>query len=183
MSHQVQLSAAASHCPTAVLDPGPARRSEPPGLPQPMAVLLWPNMRRILSHPGNPICTAFAHTPKIPGQSRDRHGTCPCGPATVRWQARSPRRGSGARTPRATGPPNMPGHPRSGLPAKLMTAPDLRGTPQVPAIDLPQTRAASGRRPAPTTPPAHPILHDVSASRQAAEMADGHRSGPLAVST
>jgi hypothetical protein len=31
----------------------------------------------------------------------------------------------------------MPGHPRSDLPARLMTALDLRGTPQVPAIDLP----------------------------------------------
>ena len=52
----------------------------------------------------------------------------------------------------------MPGHPRSDLPASLMAAIDLRDTPQVPAIDLPQTRAASGRGPVPTTPPAHPIL-------------------------
>jgi hypothetical protein len=31
----------------------------------------------------------------------------------------------------------MPGHPLSDLSARLMTALDLRGTPQVPAIDLP----------------------------------------------
>ena len=72
-----------------------------------------------------------------------RHGrTGPRGPATVPPLAAgrpdSSEEGSGARTPRAPGAPHyMPSHPGSDLPARLMTAPDLRGTPQVPAIDLP----------------------------------------------
>ena len=48
------------------------------------------------------------------------------------------KRESGARTPLATGAPHyVPGHPGSDLPARLMTAIDLRGTPELPAIDLP----------------------------------------------
>lgn len=60
-----------------------------------MPVLSRPDMRRILSHPGNPIRTAIVHTPpKIPRRSRDRRGRSgPRGLATVRWQTRLTRRG------------------------------------------------------------------------------------------
>jgi hypothetical protein len=103
-----------------------------------MPILPRPGMRRILSHPGNPICTAIVHTPpKIPSRARDRHGrTGPRGPATVRWQTRFPRRGKRRQDTagnwRAI---YMPGHPRD-LPARLMTALDLRGTRHRPLADL-----------------------------------------------
>ena len=82
MSHQVQLSPAASHRPTAVLDPAghaakpPACRSRCPPLPR-------PDMRRILSHPGNPICTAIFHTPAkdsraSPGPARQDRSARSC---------------------------------------------------------------------------------------------------------
>jgi hypothetical protein len=65
-----------------------------------------------------------------------------------------PRRGSDPRTPRAPGAPHyIPGHPGSDLPARLMTVIDPRDTPELPAIDLPGTRAATRCRPAPTTTP------------------------------
>ncbi len=43
----------------------------------------------------------------------------------------------------------LPSQPRRSLPAKLLTATDLPCTPDVPGIDLAQTRAATRR----TTPP------------------------------
>ena len=64
-----------------------------------MAVLPRPDMRRILSRLGNPICTAIVHTPAkdsraSPGPARQDRSARSChGPATVRWQARFPRRG------------------------------------------------------------------------------------------
>jgi hypothetical protein len=143
MSHQVQLSPAASHCPTAVLDPA-GHAAEPPAC-RSRARTPRPEMRRILSHPGNPIRTAISHTPaKIPRRARDQYGR------TVRavlprsaGRPDSREEGSGARTPRATGAPHyMPGRPGSDLPARLMTAIDLRATP---AGYLPST----SRRPGP----------------------------------
>jgi hypothetical protein len=185
MSHQVQLSPAASHCPTALLDPA-GHAAEATGLPQPIAVL------------SGRTCAGYCHTleirsgrpsftppPKIPGRARDRYGsrTGPRGPATI--PPRSAGRpdscdeGSGARTPRVTGGPHyMPGHPGSDLPARLMTALDLPGTPELPAIDLPQTRAATGRRPAPTTTPAHPILPKVVCSFAVCPCPAAHSHSP-----
>jgi hypothetical protein len=75
-------------------------------------------MHRILSHLGNPICMPSFHAPArdsraTPGPVRQDRSARSChGPATVRSQARFPRRGSGARTPRATGAPHyVSGHP------------------------------------------------------------------------
>src|ERR1700730_17581625 len=155
MSHQVQLSPAASHCPTAVLDPArhaaepPACRSRCPYSPSQTCAGYCPPLEIRSARP------SFTSPPKMPGRARDRHArTGPRGPATVPplsadrpdpWEERS-----GARTPRATGAPHyMPDHPGSDLPATLMTAIDLRSTPQLPAIDLLYTCAASRGRPAP----------------------------------
>ena len=96
-----------------------------------MSVLPRPYMRRILSHLGNPICTAIVHTPpKIPGRARNRYDrTGPPGPATVpplsAVRPNSREEGSGARTPRATGAPQyMTSHPASDLPASKAHARD-----------------------------------------------------------
>jgi hypothetical protein len=105
--------------------------------------------------------------PKIPGQARRPAGTTNLrGPATIPPLSAGrpdPREeGRGAWTPWAPGPPHyIPGHPGSDLPARLMTAINLRGTPGLPVIDLPGTRAAIRRRPATTTRPTHPILRKV----------------------
>jgi hypothetical protein len=51
-------------------------------------------MRRIVSQLGNPICTAIVHTPAKDSRASPGHGRIgPRGPATVRGQARLPRRG------------------------------------------------------------------------------------------
>jgi hypothetical protein len=64
--------------------------------------------------------------------------TGPRGPATVRWQARSREEGSWCEDTAGNWRAHyVPSHPGSDLPARLMTAIDLRATPQVPAIDLP----------------------------------------------
>jgi hypothetical protein len=99
MSHQVQLSPAASHRPNC--RPGPGRRRWAAGLPQPMSVLPRPDRTCARYFPplGDSICRASCPPPpKIPGQARGPAGrTNPRGPATippsVRWQARFPRRG------------------------------------------------------------------------------------------
>ncbi len=107
MSHQVQLSLAASHCPTAVLDPA-GHAAEPPACRSRCPSSPGPGMRRILSHPGNPIRTAISHNP-----AKDS----PASPGPVRRTVRavlplsagrpdSRDEGSGARTPRATGVPH-----------------------------------------------------------------------------
>src|ERR1017187_6769177 len=134
MSHQVQLSPAASHCPTALLDPA-GHAAEATGLPQPMP-----------ANPPGRTCAGYCHIleirsarpsftppPKIPGRARDQYGrTGPRGPATIppRSAGRPDSReeGSGARTPRVTGAPHyMTSHPASDLPASkaLVTAIDL----------------------------------------------------------
>jgi hypothetical protein len=94
MSHQVQLSPAASHCPTAVLDPAghatdpPACRSRCPYSPGRTCAGYCPTLEIRSARP------SLTPPPKIPGRARDRHGrTRPCRSATVRWQARFPRRG------------------------------------------------------------------------------------------
>jgi hypothetical protein len=98
MSHQVQLSPAASHRPTAVLDPA-GHAAKPPARRRQCPYSLRPDMRRIVSHLEiRSARPSFTPPPKIPGPARDRHGrTGPRGsatvPATVRWQARLPRRG------------------------------------------------------------------------------------------
>jgi hypothetical protein len=123
MSHQVQLSPAASHCPIAVLDPAghaarpPTCRSRCPPLPPaahaPDSVPPW----KIRS-----ARPSFTPRPKI-GRARDQYGrTGPRGPATVpplsAGRPDSREEGSGARTPRATGAPHyMTSHPASDLPA------------------------------------------------------------------
>src|ERR1039457_2485544 len=138
MSHQVQLSPAASHCPTAVLDPAghaaepPACRSRCPYSPAGHAPDTVP--------PGiRSARPSFTPPPKIPGRARDRHGrTGPRGPA----RPDSREEGSGARTLRPTDAPHyLPGQPSSDLPARLMTAIDLRVLRRY----LPST----SRRPAP----------------------------------
>jgi hypothetical protein len=135
MSHQVQLRLTV---PTAVWTrPGTPLSHRPAdadaGTPR-------ADMRGILSHPGNPIGPAIVHSPAedspaVPGR-HDRTGLR--GPAMVRWQDRFPRR---ERREAAAGnlcaPAYVPGHLGSDLPASLVTALDLRGTPQAPAVDLP----------------------------------------------
>src|SRR5258708_31764799 len=132
MSHQVQLSPAASHCRTAVLDPAGTPLSHRPAAADGRTPR--PDMRRILSHLGNPICTAIVYTrQRFPGDP----GTGKAGPVRAvlpRSAGRPESRedGSGARTPRATGPPHyLPSHPGSALPASLMTAVDLPSTPHL----------------------------------------------------
>jgi hypothetical protein len=132
MSHQVPLSPAASHCPTAVLDPAghatdpPACRSRCPYSPGRTCAGYCPTLEIRSARP------SLTPPPKIPGRARDRHGrTRPCRSATVRWQADSREEGSGARTPRATGAPHyVLGHPGSDLLARLVAAVDLRATPR-----------------------------------------------------
>jgi hypothetical protein len=93
----VPSSPAPSHCPTAVLDPAGAPLSHRPAAANarhsPRSY-----MRRIVSHPGNPICTAIVHTPAkdsraSPGPVLQDWSARSChGPATVRWQLIWPRR-------------------------------------------------------------------------------------------
>jgi hypothetical protein len=113
-------------------------------------------MRRIVPHLGNPICTTIFHTPAkdsraSPGPVRHDRSARSChDPATVRWQARLPRRGSGARTPRATGAPHyMTSHPASDLPASKAHDRDR----------LVRYPGATGHR-----PPADPRRHRAQAS-------------------
>jgi hypothetical protein len=123
MSHKVQLSLTASHCPLlSWTRPGTPLSHRPAAADARHSPR--PYMRRILSHPGNPIRTAIFHTPaKIPTRARDQYGrTGPRGPATVPpLSAEGPdsrEEGSGARTSRATGAPHhMTSHPASALPA------------------------------------------------------------------
>jgi hypothetical protein len=99
-----------------------------------------PDMRRILSHPGNPIRTAIFLTPAndspaSPGPVRQEpvRAVLPLStgrPIPAKREAQGHRR----QLARAA---YVPIHPGSDLPARLMTSIDLRATPQVPAIDLP----------------------------------------------
>ena len=90
MSHQVQLSPAASHRPTAVLDPA-GHAAEPPAA---AADVRTPpagqNTCRILPTLGDPTCTRIFHTSaKDPGQARGPAG------AVLRWADRgSPETGA-----------------------------------------------------------------------------------------
>ncbi len=133
-----------------------------------MAVLPRPDMRRILSRLGNPICTAIVHTPAkdsraSPGPARQDRSARSChGPATVRWQARFPRRGKRredtAGNWRAALHAELHAEPSGQRPVGQANDPDRPVmTPEVPGIDLPWT-CATGRRPDPATPPARPIL-------------------------
>jgi len=123
MSHQVQLGPAASHCPTAVLNPAghatkpPACRSRCPATPRPY-------MRRIVFRLGNPIRTAIFHTrQRFPGESgtgtaepvravlpRSRH--CPlAGPTPAKKKRREDTAGNLCTLH------YVPSHPGSDLPA------------------------------------------------------------------
>ena len=156
MSHQVQLSPAASHRPNC--RPGPGRHAaEPP--PAAADVRTPPARQDMCRTPptlGDPICTGIFHTSaKDPGQARGPAGrTNPHGPATippsVRWQARFPAKKEATRGHHgAPGAPYyIPGHLGSDLPARLMTVINPRDTPELPALDLPDTRAAIRCRPA-----------------------------------
>lgn len=139
MSHDVQLSPAASHCPTAVLDPAghaaepPACRSRWPYSPAGHAsdtVPPWKSdLHGHLSHPRQ----------RFPGEQ----GTGTAGPVRAvlplsaarpipaKREAARGHRGQLARAGLRAEPSG------SDLPARLMTAIDLRAPPQVPAIDLP----------------------------------------------
>jgi hypothetical protein len=153
MFRQVQLSSAASHCPTAALDRRVRCRAT--GLPQPMAVLSRSDMRRLLSHlgirsarPSLPRPPKIRASPGLVRQDRSAHRIPPL--AAGRPDSRE--EGSGARTSRAPDATYYAAsHPGGDLAARLMTAIELRGTPEVRAIDLPLACAATGRRPAPTT--------------------------------
>jgi hypothetical protein len=156
MSHQVQLSPAASHCPTAVLDP--ARHAAEPPACRSRCPYSRPDMRRILSHLGNPSCTRIFHTSAKDSQTSPRTGRQDQSarsatiPPSVGCQARFPAKREATRGHRrAPAPHYIPGHPGSDLLARLMTVIDPRDTPELPAIDLPGTRAATRCRPAPWT--------------------------------
>jgi hypothetical protein len=83
MSHQVQLSPAASHRPTAVLDPA-GHAAKPPACRGRCPPLSRPDMRRIVSHLGNPTCTAIVHPRQ---RFPDEPGTATAGPP---WPASVP---------------------------------------------------------------------------------------------
>jgi len=150
MSHQIQLSPAASHCPTAVLDPA-GQAAEPTACRSRWAVLPRPDMRRILSHLWKSDLHGHRSHPRqrLPGEP----GTGTAGPVRAvlprsSGKPDSPEEGAAGGHRGQLAPHYVPGHPGSDLPARLMTAIDLRGTPELPAID--------SRRP---TPP------DVSGSK------------------
>jgi hypothetical protein len=94
MSHQVQLSPAAAHRPTAALDP--ARHAAEPPACRSRCPYSRPDMRRILSHLGNPICTRIFHTSAKDSQTSPRTGRQDQSarsatiPPSVGWQARFP---------------------------------------------------------------------------------------------
>jgi len=166
MSHQVQLSPAASHCLTAVMDPTghaaepPACRSRWPYSPGRTCARDCPTLKIRSARP------SFTPPPKIPGRARDQYDgrTGPLGPATVRplsaARPDSREEGSGARTPRATCPRRITCRAIRAAICQQGSGP--RSTCELPRRYLPSTssRPASptGRRPAPTTTPAHPIL-------------------------
>ena len=160
MSHQGQLSPAASHRPTAVLDPA-GHAAEPPACRSRCPYSPGRTGHVPDTFPPLEIRSAqasFTPPPKIPGQAREPAArTNPPGPATiprsVRWQTHFPRRGkrlsneegSDPRTPRAPGVPHyIPGHPGSDLPARLMTVIDPRDAA---GLMIPRTsREQWGRR-------------------------------------
>ena len=160
MSHQVQLSPAASHCPTAVLDPAghatdpPACRSRCPYSPGRTCADTVPpwksDLHGHLSHPRQRF-------PGEPGTGTAGPGRA--GPPRSAGRPDSREEGSGARTPRATGAPHyVLGHPGSDLLARLVAAVNLRATPRGTCHRPPVDRLRHQGRPAPTTTSAHPIL-------------------------
>jgi len=114
-------------------------------------------MCRMLPTVGDPICTRIFHTSaKDTGQAEDRQAgpiraVLPRSRHLFAGRPDFPRRGKRREnTTRAPGAPlYVPGHRGSDLPARLMTVIDPRDTSELPAIDLPGTRAATRCRPAP----------------------------------
>jgi hypothetical protein len=120
----------------------------------------------ISPHLRNPVRAAiFTVLPRIPGRRRhggtDPHGHArfpallPAAPDSIRRDPVPPLPGGPGAQPGDSGPhpasapPYLPSQPRRGpgrgLPIKLLTATGQRCTSDVPAVDLAQTRAATGR--------------------------------------
>jgi hypothetical protein len=159
MSHQVQLSPAASHRPTAVLDrPGTSLSHQPAAAdarhsPGRTCAGYCPTLEIQSARP------SFSPLQMILRRARDRYGrTVPRGPATVHRQADSRKEGS-ARTPRATCARRLradPSRQRSASKAHDLDRPASypAGTCHRPPVDPLRHQAQASP---PTTTRAHPV--------------------------